>query len=355
MPKVFPVQTNFTAGEFSPRLLGRVDVAKYGNALKTMENAFVLPHGGVKRRGGMNFVAHTKVTATGSEMMPNGTFASNITGWTNKSVGSGSSIAHATNLMNIVSVDASNYGWAEEQITTVKGQRYVLGFVIGTGAMSLQIGNGSGGEHVYASTEFAVGTHTMEFTAQSTDTFLGWKHTTGATHTLDEVTLKTGDYDKKVRVFQFEFSTTQSYMLEFGNLYMRVYKDNGQVRTGGKPVEVTTPYTEAQLFDLKFCQSADTLYIASRDHSPRKITRSSHTSWTISTISFGTHPQVLPDPLVNILVVLPFSKSACTGLDRTIILKQYGHPNPVTLRTWPWVRVPRMMQLSLPWPQARSM
>ena len=290
MPKVFPVQTNFTAGEFSPRLLGRVDVAKYGNALKPMENAFVLPHGGVKRRGGMNFVAHTKVTATGSEMMPNGTFASNITGWTNKSVGSGSSIAHATNLMNIVSVDASNYGWAEEQITTVKGQRYVLGFVIGTGAMSLQIGNGSGGEHVYASTEFAVGTHTMEFTAQSTDTFLGWKHTTGATHTLDEVTLKTGDYDKKVRVFQFEFSTTQSYMLEFGNLYMRVYKDNGQVRTGGKPVEVTTPYTEAQLFDLKFCQSADTLYIASRDHSPRKITRSSHTSWTISTISFGTPP-----------------------------------------------------------------
>jgi hypothetical protein len=125
MPKVFPIQTNFTAGEFSPRLLGRVDIAKYNNALKTMENAYVLPHGGAKRRGGMNFVAHTKVTATGSEMMPNGTFASDISGWTNKSVGSGSSIAHATNLMNIVSVNASNYGWAEEQITTVKGQRYV--------------------------------------------------------------------------------------------------------------------------------------------------------------------------------------------------------------------------------------
>ena len=289
MAKVFPVQTNFTAGEFSPRLLGRVDVAKYNNALKTLENAYVLPHGGLKRRGGSHFIAQAKVTATGSEMMPNGTFASNITGWTDKSVGTGS-IAHSTNLMNIVSSNASNYGWAEEQITTVKGQRYVLGFVIGTGAISLQIGNSSGGEQVYTSTEFAVGTHTMEFTAQSTDTYMGWKHTTGATHTLDTVTLKTGEFDKKVRLVPFEFSTTQAYILEFGNLFVRVYKDNGQVRSGGKPVEVATPYTEADLFDLKFCQSADTLYIASREHAPRKLTRSSHTAWTLSTISFSGAP-----------------------------------------------------------------
>ncbi len=289
MPKVFPVQTNFTAGEFSPRLLGRVDVAKYNNALKTMENCYVLPHGGAQRRGGMHFVGHAKVTASGSEMMPNGTFASNITGWTDKSVGTGS-IAHATNLMNIVSSNTSNYGWAEEQITTVKGQRYVLGFVIGTGAINLQIGNSSGGEQVYTSTAFAAGTHTMEFTAQSTDTYIGFKHTTSATHTLDTVTLKTGDYDKKIRLVPFEFSTTQAYILEFGDQYLRVYKDNGQVRDGGKPVEVATPYLEADLYDLKFCQSADTLYIAHRGHAPRKLTRSSHTAWTLTTITFSGAP-----------------------------------------------------------------
>ena len=288
MAKVFPVQTNFTAGEFSPRLLGRVDVAKYSNALKTLENAYVLPHGGLKRRGGSHFIAQSKVTASGSEMMPNGTFTSDISGWTDKSVGSGS-IAHSTNLMNIVSADASNYGWAEEQITTVIGQRYVLGFVIGTGAISLQIGNSSGGTQVYTSTEFAVGTHTLEFTAQSTDTYMGWKHTTAATHTLDTVTLKTGDFDKKVRLVPFEFSTTQAYILEFGNLFIRVYKDNGPIQTAG-PVEITTPYLEADLLELKFCQSADTLYIAHRGYAPRKLTRSSHTAWTLSTISFSGAP-----------------------------------------------------------------
>jgi hypothetical protein len=35
-----------------------------------------------------------------------------------------------------------------------------------------------------------------------------------------------------VRLIPFEFNTTQTYILEFGNLYMRVYKDGGQVLTG---------------------------------------------------------------------------------------------------------------------------
>jgi hypothetical protein len=35
-----------------------------------------------------------------------------------------------------------------------------------------------------------------------------------------------------VRLIPFEFNTTQTYILEFGDLYMRVYKDGGQVLTG---------------------------------------------------------------------------------------------------------------------------
>ena len=39
-----PFQTNFTAGEFSPLLEGRVDLAKYPNAVSKMENFYVFPH-----------------------------------------------------------------------------------------------------------------------------------------------------------------------------------------------------------------------------------------------------------------------------------------------------------------------
>jgi hypothetical protein len=290
MAKVWPIQTNFTAGQLSARLHGRVDVNKYSNGLKTQKNAYSLPHGGVVRRGGFNYVAEAKGVASGSELVANGTFASNITGWTNKSVGSGSSIAHATNLMNIVSVDGSNYGWAEDEITTVAGKRYVMSFVIGTGAINVQIGTATGGVDILASTSYAVGTHTIEFIALSTATFIGFKHTTGATHTLDTVSVKLATQDAKVRLVRFEFSVTQAYILEFGNLYIRVYKDNGQIQTGGAPVEIVTPFTTAQLFDLYFAQSADTLYIAHPSHAPRKLTRTSDIAWTLATLSFTSAP-----------------------------------------------------------------
>jgi hypothetical protein len=43
------IKTNFTAGEVSPRLMGRVDIARYANGAKIIENAVVVVQGGVVR------------------------------------------------------------------------------------------------------------------------------------------------------------------------------------------------------------------------------------------------------------------------------------------------------------------
>ena len=158
MAKVWPIQTNFTAGQLSPRLHGRVDVNKYNNGLKTQKNAYSLPHGGVVRRGGFKYVAGVKTNS------------------------------------------------------------------------------------------------------------------------------------KKVRLVRFEFSVTQAYIIEFGDQYIRFYKDNGQIQSGGSAVEVATPFLEAELFDLYFAQSADTLYIAHPSHAPRKLTRTSDLSWTLATLTFTSAP-----------------------------------------------------------------
>ncbi|WP_035066654.1 hypothetical protein [Nitratidesulfovibrio termitidis] len=48
--------TNFTAGEWSPRLYGRVDLAKYGNACSILENMTLMPHGAAQRRMGTEMV-----------------------------------------------------------------------------------------------------------------------------------------------------------------------------------------------------------------------------------------------------------------------------------------------------------
>ena len=168
------------------------------------------------------------------------------------------------------------------------------------------------------------------------------------------------DSDAETRILPFRFNTTQTYILEFGNLYMRVIRDNGQVLTDAavsltaatqaNPVvvtsaghgfsdgdevfvtgvvgmtqlnnrnfvvasagantfalqgvdgsafsayvsggtadavyEITTPYTTAQLQEIDYVQSADTMYIVHPDHAPRKLQRTDHNAWTISSVTF---------------------------------------------------------------------
>src|SRR5262245_14161376 len=48
---------NFTAGELSPRLKGRTDLAKYFNGADTQLNMVTMPQGGSTRRPGTLYVA----------------------------------------------------------------------------------------------------------------------------------------------------------------------------------------------------------------------------------------------------------------------------------------------------------
>lgn len=102
--------------------------------------------------------------------------------------------------------------------------------------------------------------------------------------------VEVADSTKAVRVVRFEFSTEQAYILEFGDLYVRFIKDRGQIESGGSPVSLTTTYIEADLFELQFSQSADTLYVTHPDYPPRKIERASDTSWSITDITFLDGP-----------------------------------------------------------------
>lgn len=94
------------------------------------------------------------------------------------------------------------------------------------------------------------------------------------------------------RLIPFEFGTTQAYILEFGNQYMRVYKDGGQVLDGDdNPVEVATPYTTADLDGIQFAQSADVLYLAHPNYNPHKLSRgTAHDIWTMTLIVFDWEP-----------------------------------------------------------------
>ena len=100
------------------------------------------------------------------------------------------------------------------------------------------------------------------------------------------------DSSKKCRLIPFEFSTEQTYILEFGNQYIRFYKDKGQILSGGVAYEITSPYLEAELFDIKFAQSADVMYLCHPNHDVRKLSRTGHTNWTLATVSFTGSPSL---------------------------------------------------------------
>jgi hypothetical protein len=93
------------------------------------------------------------------------------------------------------------------------------------------------------------------------------------------------------RLIPFEYSTTQAYVLEFGDLYIRFYLDGGVVESSpGVPYEIVSPYTAAQVAALEYAQSADVVYITHPDHAPYKLARTSALSWTITAVTFAWPP-----------------------------------------------------------------
>lgn len=181
--KTTVMQTNFTAGEMSPRLYGRVDIERYANGAKTLENVICLVHGGVIGRYGTRYMAATKTHAKASILVP------------------------------------------------------------------------------------------------------------------------------------FVFNTAQSYWLEFGDLYMRVYlPDGSQVQSGGSPYEIVTPYTEAMLPYLDFTQGADTMVIFHESVAPQRLRRFADDLWSIGALPFVTPPQ---DEVGDYFAVVVTLSLATVGVGRT--------------------------------------
>jgi len=117
-----------------------------------------------------------------------------------------------------------------------------------------------------------------------------YPHGSAARRSGTQYVAEVKDSSKETRLIPFEFSTTQTYMLEFGDQYIRFYKDNGQILSGGSAYEISTPYLEAELFDIKYAQSADVMYICHPNHAVRKLSRTGHTAWTLTTVDFQNGP-----------------------------------------------------------------
>ena len=230
MARVSSIITNFRAGEISPRLEGRIDLQKYNEAVKDLSNMIVFPQGGVTRRPGTYYAGTTK---DGGQVR----------------------------LINFEFSDT---------------QAYVLEF-----------GN------LYVRIYKDGGLVTAATTAISAITKANPAVVTSNTHGMsngDRVFISgvVGMTEVNNREFTVAGVTTNTF--ELSGINSSAFTTYGSAGTAGKVIEITTPYTTSQLSTINFAQSADVLFLSHNSHEPAKLTRTSHTSWTLTDIDFVDGP-----------------------------------------------------------------
>jgi len=104
------------------------------------------------------------------------------------------------------------------------------------------------------------------------------------------------DYDgtsNGVNLIPFQFNDEQSYLLEFGHFYMRIYKKGGLILKNGNIYEIATPYRTdgynsnyADPRDLSYVQEADVMYLAHPHTQVRKLMRLAEDDWVLTEVNF---------------------------------------------------------------------
>lgn len=252
-----------------------------------MENMLPLAEGGATRRSGTRFIKEIKTSSVKGRLtrfefsttqayiiemgeqlfrfyrnqaqitanditasITNGTFTGNITNWSDVSSGGGS-IAHDATNDRLNLVFSTTEGHAEQQVTNALAAEHVLRFrVLGAPGDSilLQVGTATGGTQLKSFTA-KVGWHAIAFTATAANFFVQFKGNSTKTVQIDDVSLL----------------------------------DNAAI-------EITTPYTEAQLFTVDGPQSADVLYLFHASHPTYKLERRGHTTWSLIEVAWQDGP-----------------------------------------------------------------
>lgn len=97
-----------------------------------------------------------------------------------------------------------------------------------------------------------------------------------------------GDLPGKSRLFSFQLAADVSFILVFSDQLIQVVADKGFVLDASlNPVEVVSPYAEADIDELYVTQSSTSMYICHPGYQVRKLTPSDATTWVLEELDFG--------------------------------------------------------------------
>jgi hypothetical protein len=258
MARVAVELTNFTGGELSPRLDGRTDLTKYTSGCSTLENLIVYPHGAAARRPGSTFLAEVANSANKTRLIP---FEFSTT---------------QTYMLEFSNLKMRVY---KDSGSVLEGDKTISAITKANPAVVTATSHGySNGDEVVIT---AVG---------------GMTEVNGKRFLVADKTTNTFELQDKdgVDINSSSFTT---------------YTSGG---VSNKVFELATPYTTAQLFDIKFAQSADVMYITHPEHEVEKLSRTGHTAWTLTDVDFTNGP--FQDANITTTTLNPASHTVGTGV-----------------------------------------
>ena len=97
------------------------------------------------------------------------------------------------------------------------------------------------------------------------------------------------------RLVEFQVSTTEAAMLVLGGELLAVYADGVPALDGGLPIELATPWPDADLQLLRWKQINSVVYFVHPDHAPRKLTRYAADDWELVEVDYSLSPALLPE------------------------------------------------------------
>ena len=107
---------------------------------------------------------------------------------------------------------------------------------------------------------------------------------------------------RKARLIPFQYSTEQSYVLEFTEGFVRIFTQGGIVVKDGNPLTIPTEYKEDDLPDIKYTQSADVLFLVHINHPPMTLTRYGVTEWKLERMDIAGGPFDDPNPKEDVKI-----------------------------------------------------
>ena len=237
MARSAPALSSFTAGEISPRLEGRTNIEKYREGLSDLTNMVVMPHGGVTRRPGTEYLGEVKDSSVKTRLIP---FQFKTTDTYILEFGN--------QTMRVFRNDLQVLDGTDKSITAITKAN--------PGVLTSSSHGFSNGDEVYV------------------DSIGGMTELNGRNYLVANSTTNTFSLQD---LFGNDIDTTNFTTYTSGGTATEIYN-------------ISTPYAEADLFDLRFVQSADTMYIVHPSYDIRTLTRTDHNAWTFATLSIVGAP-----------------------------------------------------------------